>query len=244
MGKIVRFVYTLYCAVPFLISFIVVIPFYFLIFNFLPKSKAPHVAHALSRLWAGYLFIFFFIRIKVKNREYIDPKQTYVFVANHLSLLDIPLYARSCSNTFRFLAKAELAKIPLMGYVIKNLYITVKRGDKADRSRSLEKMKASLNDGISVFLAPEGTRNKSDKPLLDFKDGAFRLAIASQKPLAVLTVMNTNHLLSPSNMFVMRPGTVIGVWSKPVETKGMTDDDLESLKENVRTAMLGVLLGK
>jgi len=47
-------------------------------------------------------------------------------------------------------------------------------------------MRQSMEKGISVFLCPEGTRNKTDQPLLDFKDGAFRLAIATQKPLAIV----------------------------------------------------------
>jgi 1-acyl-sn-glycerol-3-phosphate acyltransferase len=241
MSKVLRFIFTLYCIIPFLISFIIVIPLYFLIFNFFPKKKAPHIAHALSRCWAAYLLFFFLVRKKIRNRNYIDPDRTYVFVANHLSFLDIPLYACACSNTFRFLAKEELVKVPLMGYVIKNLYITVKRGDKADRSRSLEKMKASLHDCISVFLAPEGTRNKTEQPLLDFKDGAFRLAIAAQVPIAVLTVKNTNHLLPASGIPLLRPGMITGEWSRPVETAGMTEDDVEMLKDKVRKEMMRIL---
>ena len=161
-----------------MLSFFITVPCYFLIFNFCPKKKAPHIAHALSRLWAAFLFVVFFIRIKIKNKEFIDPNSTYVFVANHLTFLDIPLYARACKNTVRFLSKAELAKIPMMGYVINNLYITVDRKDKKDRSQSLDKMKASLEEGISVFLAPEGTRNKTDQPLLDLLAGLAPTSIA------------------------------------------------------------------
>jgi 1-acyl-sn-glycerol-3-phosphate acyltransferase len=62
-----------------------------------------------------------FIPSRVRNRHVIDSGKTYVFVANHQSQLDIPLYAIACSNIFRFLAKAELTKIPLMGYIIRNL---------------------------------------------------------------------------------------------------------------------------
>jgi 1-acyl-sn-glycerol-3-phosphate acyltransferase len=70
-------------------------------------------------------------------------------------MLDIPAYAAACSNSFRFLSKAELAKIPLLGYVIKNLYITVNRTDRSDRSKSIERMKETIDEGLSVFLAPE-----------------------------------------------------------------------------------------
>lgn len=241
MSRVLRFIYTLYCIIPFTISFLIFVPCYFLIFNFCSKKKAPHVAHSLSRFWAATLFVFFFIRIKIKNKEFIDPQKTYVFVANHVSFLDIPLYARSCKNTFSFLSKAELAKIPLMGYVIKNLYITVDRGDKKDRSKSLDKMKASLDEGISVFLAPEGTRNKTEQPLLDFREGSFRLAIKAQVPLAILTIKNSNKLLSPHRPLEMRPGTIYAEWSKPVATTNMTEEDVIMLKEKARDKMLVVL---
>ena len=241
MTRILRFIYSLYCIVPFVISFIIVVPCYFLIFNFYSKQKAPQVAHSLSRFWAAYLFFFFFIRVKIKNKEFIDPKQTYVFVANHLSLLDIPLYARACSNTLRFLSKAELTKIPLMGYIIKNLYITVDRSDKKDRSKSLDRMQASLDEGISVFLAPEGTRNKTNVPLLEFREGAFRLAIKAQVPLAILTIKNSQKLLSPHRPLEMRPGTIYAEWSEPLKTTNLREDDFLLLKEKTRETMLSVL---
>ncbi len=238
MGKVLRIIYTTYCFIPFLLSFLLVVPLYFIIFNFFPKSRSPHIAHALSRGWAAYLFICFFIRVKISNKQFIDKNKTYVFVANHLSMLDIPLYASACKNTFRFLAKEELGRIPLLGYIVRNLYITVKRGDKSDRHRSIDKMKNTLLENISVFLAPEGTRNKSGQPLLEFKEGAFRLAIAAQVPLAILTVHNTHHLLAPADKFLMRPGTLYAEWNEPIITKGMTDANIDDLKQSTGKIML------
>jgi 1-acyl-sn-glycerol-3-phosphate acyltransferase len=241
MRKVFLYIYTAYCFIPFLLSFFIVIPAYFIIFNFWPKKKAPHAAHNVSRTWAYYLFFFFFMRVKIKGKELIDQDKVYVFVANHLSMLDIPLYAVACRNTFRFLSKAELTKIPLLGYVIRNLYITVDRSDRADRLKSLDKMKTAIDEGISVFLAPEGTRNKTDEMLLPFKEGAFRLAIATQKPLAILTVKNTREHLHPAKLFQMKPGIIEAEWSVPVETKGMTENDISMLMEMTRKNMQDVL---
>lgn len=188
------------------------------------------------------LFIFYLIRPRINNKHLIDKNTTYVFVANHKSLLDIPLFARACNNTFRFLAKEELTRIPLMGYVIKRLYITVNRSDRKDRHRSMEIMNESLQQGISVFICPEGTRNRKDEPmLLDFKDGAFRLAIHSGKPLAVFTVLNSGEFLAPVKWMQLKPGTLRGIWSRPIDTTGMTEDDLPALKEKVRQMMLAHL---
>jgi 1-acyl-sn-glycerol-3-phosphate acyltransferase len=239
-SRLARLLFGLYCILPFAFSFLVMIPLYFLIFNFGGK-RAPVIAHKLSRVWAAFLLLAFFLKVRIRNKEYIDPKSEYVFIANHLSMLDIPVYAVACKNTFRFLAKAELGKAPLLGYVVRKLYITVNRGDKTDRAKSIEKMKKSLQEGISIFLAPEGTRNKTEEPLLPFRDGAFLLAIASGKPLAVLTILNSHEHLSPAHMLELMPGTIYAVWSKPVPTEGMTEKDIPELKEKVRNMMLAIL---
>src|SRR6185436_10559049 len=126
----------------------------------------PFIAHKyISRNWAGSLFVFYGIRLIIKNKELLDQKQTYVFIGNHRSLLDIPAYAVATNHCIRFLAKKELTKLPLMGYVIGKLYISVDRKDKAARAKSMENMMNSLRDGISVFICPEGTRNKGSEPL-------------------------------------------------------------------------------
>lgn len=238
LKRFLRFLFTIYAAVFFCSTFLFVVPCYFFIFNFFPKKLAPHVAHGISQKWAKIVYLLLFIKVRVLNKRVIDPKQTYVFISNHLSLLDIPLFALACKNTFRFLSKEELTKIPVLGYIIKNLYITVNRGDKNDRSLSLKKMQQSLEEGVSVFLCPEGTRNQTKELLLPFKDGAFRLAILSKKPLAVLTIFNSQKLLIPSRWFELSPGVINAAWITPFETANLNESDVDALKSAVRKKML------
>ncbi len=237
MKRLFKIIFTCYCLLPFALSFLMVIPAYFILFNCYPREKSPAMAHRLSRLWAEFLFSAFFIRLKIKNAEILQANQVYIFISNHRSLLDIPAYALACQHTFRFLSKAELSKVPLLGYVIKNLYITVNRTDKKDRHRSIEKMLASLREGISVFLAPEGTRNLSELPLLEFKDGAFQLAVTSQLPIAALVLHGTDSLLSPKRPFELSPGILYAEWLPPYPTAGMTDKNLGQLKEKIKSDM-------
>ncbi len=234
---IARFAFLLYAVVVFTLSLMVVFVGYFFIFSVGNKKAAPVIAHNLSRRWARFLFSAFFIKLKLQGQEKINPNSVYVFVANHRSTLDIPLYALACKNTFRFLSKAELTKIPLLGYVIRNLYITVNRSDKTDRHRSIDAMKKCIDQNISVFLCPEGTRNKSNHLLGEFKDGAFRLAIATQKPIAVLTVYNTDALHSPIKFFQLSPGTTYAIWDDVIETTGLTEKDVPYLKNRVAEVM-------
>ncbi|HTL81305.1 MAG TPA: lysophospholipid acyltransferase family protein [Bacteroidia bacterium] len=209
------------------------------IIAFFPKRSQIRYAHKVARSWSFLYSLFLFMPMRIRNKNFIDRNTTYVFVANHRSQLDIPVYTLASPNTMRFLAKAELTKIPIFGYLVKTLYVTVNREERADRHKSLEVMKRSLDEGVSVFLCPEGTRNKKlDPPLLDFRDGAFRLAIASQTPVAVLTVLNSGEKLSPVRPFELAPGTIHAVWDKPIETKGMTEQDLPELKEKVRAMMI------
>jgi 1-acyl-sn-glycerol-3-phosphate acyltransferase len=245
MLRPLRFLFGIYCGIIFLITLFIFPPGVAFIFLLASEKKAPHLAHRWNRNWARIFSFFFFQPVRLRNKEYIDPNRAYVFVANHRSQLDIPVFALACKNTFRFLAKAELTKIPLMGFVIKKLYITVNRKDHTDRNRSIEIMRRSLDEGISVFLCPEGTRNKEEEPpLLDFRDGAFRLAILTQMPLAVLTLINTADKLSPKRPVEMGIGAIYGVWDKPIETKGMTIEDVPALKEKVKEMMIGHLAAR
>lgn len=232
--RLLRSVLGIWAALVFTATLLISGILYFLIFSTASKNKAPHIAHRIvSRAWARVLFLCYGIRLKVKNKEVLDNKTVYVFAANHRSMLDIPAYALACNHTFRFLAKAELMKIPILGYIIRQLYIPVERKNKAARAKSMENMHRSLQQGISVFICPEGTRNKTENLLLSFHDGAFRLAISAQVPLAVLTILNSGVLLSPNRPIELKPGTIQCIWSPPIDTKGMTESDIPTLKEMV-----------
>ena len=245
LNSILRFTRTLfgiYALIFFGATLIFSFCSYMLVFFLANEKKAPLIAHqAVSRPWSRLLFLFYGIRMKVKNKELLDTKQTYVFIANHRSQLDIPAYAIATPHTIRFLSKVELTKLPLLGYIISRLYITVDRKDKAGRARSMDNMVKSLRDGISVFICPEGTRNKGKEPLLPFHDGAFRLAIQSQVPLAIMVLQNADKLLSPLRAIELSPGVINCFWCKPISTSGMTQDDLPSLKEMAVKEMLEYL---
>lgn len=236
LKKTFLYVFTFFSGIALLLSLIVVTPVYALLFLILGK-KGTHPAHTLSQIWASYVLIVCGERLKVHHRKVLDPKQTYVFISNHRSYLDVPTCARCTNHIFKFLAKEELTRTPLLGYIIKNLYITVRRKSVRDRVESMHKMKASLDEGISVWIYPEGTRNKTDHPLAEFSDGAFHLAVASGKPIAPLTIIDTGKILPPGKGLVM-PGKVKAYWDKPIPTAGLDKKDVPALKEKVRQIML------
>ena len=237
--KIFRTAYTILVAPLFFLTFLPAYISYVMVFNFSSRHNAIRHAQVVSRYWAKLAYICLLIRVKITGRELIDKKKVYVFVSNHRSLLDVPAWAMSAYNPSKFLSKEELVKAPVFGYVLKRLYLTVNRKDKADRARSIQRMRAALEEGISVYLAPEGTRNKNqDVDLQPFHDGDFRLAIEAQVPVAVFTLFNTDNLLSPKTLLGLRPGTIYGSWIEPIETTGLTEKDIPALREKVWQLML------
>jgi 1-acyl-sn-glycerol-3-phosphate acyltransferase len=243
LKKTAGFLFSIPAGLLVILSLVIVTPIYLLIFLFNGKN-ADKDAVALSRVWASFVLFSCGVQLKVHNKKKLDPNQTYIFISNHRSYLDIPVCARTTNHTFKYLAKDELTRVPLLGYIITHLYITVKRQSMRDRVAALKKMEDAINSGISVWLYPEGTRNTSDDPLTDFQDGAFTLAVNTGKPLAVLTVMDTRKLLEPGKFFQVFPGKVEAWWSDPIETKNMTRKDVPKLKEQARNLMLSYIADK
>jgi 1-acyl-sn-glycerol-3-phosphate acyltransferase len=105
--------------------------------------------------------------------------------------MDIPANVAGSPDEilFEFLGKKEAARMPFFGFIINRLCILVSRKSEFSRKASYQKMKEGLDRGYSIFLYPEGTRNRTNEPVKDFYDGAFRLAIEMQKPLVVNTLV-------------------------------------------------------
>jgi len=238
--KAFRFIWALWGFVVFIHSLIIVTILYAVIFISKGK-KADITAHRLSRAWGWYLLFLFGIRLKVYGKENLNPETAYIFISNHQSQLDIPVASRTTANTFKFLAKEELTKIPLLGYIIKRLYITVGRDNWRDRALSMKKMQESLDKGVSVWIYPEGTRNKTDKPLGELFPGAFQLAAHTGRPIAVCTITGTGKLLPPGELFLMRPGLVKCYWEIPFTILGKSTADVNSAMEKVKGMMEGRL---
>ena len=108
-----------------------------------------------------------------------DKSTAYVVVGNHNAALDIPIHTSSCPETInmKFLGKAEAGKIPFIGTLITNLSVLVNRNDNQSRKNTFGLMAKELAKGYSIFLYPEGTRNRTNEKLKPFYDGAFKLAI-------------------------------------------------------------------
>ncbi|HKY30163.1 MAG TPA: lysophospholipid acyltransferase family protein [Pyrinomonadaceae bacterium] len=174
-------------------------------------------------------------RVRVKGRELLDPKQTYVFIANHRSYLDTATLFIHTGRRIGVLAKKELLKVPILGYGMG--FVNVMAIDRTNRERALETTGAAtarIRSGISFGVFAEGTRAKPGE-LLPFKKGAFYMAVEAGVPVVPVVFKNTDVLMGKGTG-VARPGVIDMVILPPVPTKGLvSDEDINQLVQRVHS---------
>jgi 1-acyl-sn-glycerol-3-phosphate acyltransferase len=179
------------------------------------------------------------IRFQSHGLKNIRKGEQYIIVSNHASTLDIFANPGTSPVYYKFLAKAEIKRIPLLGAIASPFCIFVDRKNKRSRSESMDALvKAVENDGSSILVYPEGTRNRTDQALKAFYDGAFRIAIRTGTPLVVQTLINTRNLGPPDDLLNLAPGVIQCYWSEPIPTSNLSLRDVNDLKERVKSIML------
>ena len=123
---------------------------------------------------------------------------------------------------FRPLAKKELLKIPVFGLIARGATVIVDRSSGESRKKSLDKLKKTLAEGISILLFAEGTQNRSKEILQPFKDGAFRLAVDTQMPVLPMVVIGAGPLMPPGTIN-LKPGLIKIIVGHEISTSGMTE---------------------
>ena len=161
-----------------------------------------------------------------------NPRRPYVVVSNHESTADIMLISH-LPWEMKWLAKREMFKIPVMGWLMWLAGdIGVRRGSARSAVEAMRECRERLEKRVSVMIFPEGTRSTSQE-LLPFKDGAFRLAIDTQLPILPLALAGTRDAL-PKRGFVMNRATAHVKVLEPIDTAGMTTADIGALRDKVR----------
>ena len=151
------------------------------------------------------------IDLRATGAEHVPPGRAYVYMSNHQSHLDIPvLYATLPSSTIRMLAKTELFQIPLWGRGLRAAeFVEVDRSNHTRAVQSIEQAARLLRDGVSIYLAPEGTRSR-DGRIARLKKGGFHLAMDTHTPIVPVAIRGTIDIL-PRGGKVMRTGKHVDV---------------------------------
>ena len=240
--RIFRNLWAIYAIVLFLAFMAITMPIFLLNMAFSPEEKSLRRNIAfLHHVFTPAFLSLVGIRVKIEGREKLDASRSYVIIGNHNSALDFIVNAAAFPGVFRFLAKQELHKVPVFGWVVKKMCLSVDRRSAMSRARSVVELKQQLAAGWSIFIYPEGGRNRTGEPLAPFYDGAFRIAIQTRAPIAIQTIVNIKDIASTARSIDLKPGTVRIIWEEPIETSGIRTEDIPELKDRVRNIMLAHL---
>jgi 1-acyl-sn-glycerol-3-phosphate acyltransferase len=198
--------------------------------------KEPRRSQMMQGIYIGWMNLFFFlagIRRKITGKEYFKKGENYIVVFNHNSFMDVPVSVTSIEGANKTIAKIEMSRIPIFGYIYKRGSVLVDRKSDESRKRSYLQMKEVLQMGLHMCIYPEGTRNRSKEPLQRFHDGAFRLAVETGKCIIPGVIFYTNKVL-PRRVFYAWPHKIECHFLPPISPSGKTPQEL---KEEVFQAM-------
>src|SRR5690606_6482814 len=230
--------YKIWVFLVFTVFMIILLPGIILPFFF--GQRAGWIGYRFLALWSWIFSKLNFIRYRIIGREHLVRRSSCIYVSNHTSFLDIPGLTLAIPREYRPLAKKELLKIPIFGWIARSASVIVDRSSAKSRKESMDRLKKILNMGIPLLIFAEGTQNRTKEPLQPFKDGAFRMAIDSQRPIQPIVVLGAGPLMPPGTIEV-KPGTITIVIGKRMSTDGLTVDDVQGLKEKTVGVMLEMI---
>jgi 1-acyl-sn-glycerol-3-phosphate acyltransferase len=179
------------------------------------------------------------VSAKVSGLENVIRDGPQIIFSNHSSFADICLLAAHLPVQFRWLAKRELFKVPFIGWhLARSGHLMIDRGDRESAKRLLARAAEKVRAGINVLVFPEGTRSL-DGSLQPFKNRVFHLAIDAGVPVLPIRLLGAHRIL-PRGTGRLVPGEVEMRVGTPLDASGLTRDDLESLMDRVRSAMIAL----
>lgn len=177
----------------------------------------------------------------IKRVQKLVKGESYMLVANHTSMLDIMLMLRVSKNPFVFVGKKELVKIPVFGFFYKRVCIMVDRSDSRSRTAVYMRAQRRLKQGLSICIFPEGGVPEEHVLLDEFKDGAFKMAIAHKIPVVPITFYDCKKRFS-FTFFSGGPGKLRAKIHSFFKTDDLDEEHKASLREEVRSVILKELL--
>lgn len=194
----------------------------------------------LAKIWGRFILVGMGFSRKVSIETSLNPKSSYMFVPNHVSMIDIMLILSVIDHPFVFVGKEELAKIPVFGTLYKRACILVNRNDKNSRKAVYKKVQKRLNSGLSICIFPEAGVPEEHIVLDRFKDGAFKIAIDHEIPIVPISMPDNKKRFS-FTFYSGGPGKIRIKIHAPIETKTLSFKDTRALNSEVRAIILKAL---
>lgn len=220
------FLYQWIVALPVLLVVTIVVALSTIVLSpLLPNSP---LSYQPARFWAKICCKIFFVRVRIHGLERLDMHQSYVFVLNHQSVFDIFVVYGWFPFIFKWMMKAELRKIPLVGKACEAAgHIFIDRSNPIAAKHSLEKAELQLRNGVSVVVFPEGTRTYTGQMSV-FKRGAFRIATDLSLPIVPVTLRGGFECMNRKT-FNVTPGIIDVQVHLPVDVNPYLPDKINVL---------------
>ena len=181
-----------------------------------------------SSFWAPVINFISGARVSVKGRENVDASVPKIYVANHSSLMDIPLLSASMPVDLYYVAKKELKKVPFLGWFVTAVgMIFIDRGNRQKAMQSLKEAGDIIKSGRNVISFPEGTRSE-DGSIRLFRRGTFIMAATNEIEVVPIAIKGAFNIL-PARKMRMRPGKVQVNIGLPMAAKTEDLDNIEDL---------------
>jgi 1-acyl-sn-glycerol-3-phosphate acyltransferase len=176
--------------------------------------------------------------LDVRGKAFVEAGQSYVVMSNHQSHYDIPVAFQALRIPLRMVAKTELFRIPVMGRaMLDSGFVEL---DRSNRKRSIESLKLArkriVDDRLSIWIAPEGTRSK-DGSLGRFKTGGFYLALEAGVPILPLAIDGSIRVHRAGEWAVHKRQTVRVNVGAPIDPREYTRATMNALIERVNVAI-------
>jgi 1-acyl-sn-glycerol-3-phosphate acyltransferase len=198
-------------------------------------DRSGRAQHAVARVWAA-ICLRLVARVKVEGLERIDSGRVRLYVANHLSALDIPLLYAYLPFPFRIMAHEKVFRVPLIGWWLRGSgSLEIAPESVALARRALLEAIATLKNGMSLAIFPEGERSPTGE-MLRFRPGAFYVAVQAQVDVVPVAILGTYEAL-PVGSTHLKSGRLEFVVGEPISIVGYTRKDLHALAERTQEAV-------
>ncbi len=200
--------------------------------------RNPNIVHLVAVHWGKVLIKLAMTNVVTSGQEKLHRDGPVILLCNHQSLFDIPVLYSILDIQFRWMAKASLFKLPIIGRSMREAgYIPVERDDRKKALKSLYDAADRIRSGTSVIVFPEGTRGNGDGSMREFKKGAFLLARKASVVLQPITICGANRIVrKQKGKWIQRvyPGKVLVVIHDPVSVEIYKEMNTDTLSEYIR----------
>ena len=199
-------------------------------------SKTGNLPHRVARFWANSILFVSGIKVTINGLDHLPDGGPVIYMVNHQSNFDIPVLLGRLPVQFRWLAKAELFRIPILGKGMAGSgYISIDRSNRRSAMQSLSRAAETIRNGTSVLIFPEGTRS-ADGNLQPFKKGGFVLTVDAGVPVIPIIICGTWPIM-PKDRLLIQPRPVTMNILPPVDTSVFERKTKDALMEKIYRLM-------